>query len=108
MVKAEGPKPGGRRRYLPPKAMAAPPKAVAAPPKAVAAPPKAMAGTVRWVLPAAIAALVAIAWLAWGLDLDVGELLGFLRSSALFVLGILAAAALGGAALRLAKGRWRR
>ena len=87
MVMAEGPKPGGRRRH----------------PAA-----KAMAGTVRWVLPAAVAALGAIAWLAWGLDLDVGELLGFLRTSALFVLGILAAAALAGAALRLAKGRWRR
>ena len=70
--------------------------------------PARAAGSVRWILPAAVAALLAIIWLAQGLDLDVAELLDFLTTSALFVLGITAAAALAGGALRFARRRWRR
>ena len=66
------------------------------------------AGSVRWVLPAALAALLAIAWLARGLDLDVDELVGFLTDSALFVVGIAAAAALAGGALRAVRRRRQR
>lgn len=70
--------------------------------------PAAVRGSVRWVLPAAAAALLAIVWLARGLDLDVAELLDFLTTSALLVLGIAATAALAGGALRFVRGRRRR
>ncbi len=68
---------------------------------------KAAAGSVRWILPAAVAALLAIIWLAQGLDLDVAELMDFLATSALFVLGIAVVAALAGIGLRFAR-RWLR
>lgn len=68
---------------------------------------KAAAGSVRWILPAAVAALLAIIWLAQGLDLDVAELMDFLTTSALFVLGIAVVAALAGMGLRFAR-RWLR
>ena len=68
---------------------------------------KTAAGSVRWILPAAVAALLAIIWLAQGLDLDVAELLDFLTTSALFVLGIAVVAALAGMGLRFAR-RWLR
>ena len=61
--------------------------------------PRRAAGSTRWVLPAALGAFLAIAWLARALGLNVGELLGFLNASALFLLGFIALAALAGGAL---------
>ena len=65
-------------------------------------------GAVRWVLPAALAAFLVIAWLARSLGLEVDELLGFAGASVLFVLGTVALAALAGATLWALRRRPRR
>ena len=70
--------------------------------------PRQAGGSVRWVLPAALAAFLVIAWLARSLSLEARELLGFAGTSALFVLGMVALAGLAGAALQALRRRVRR
>ena len=72
-------------------------------------------GSTRWVVPAALTAFLAIVWLARSFELDSGELLDFLVTSLLFVVGLAVPAGLAAAAIRLARrrsgspgARWRR
>lgn len=58
-------------------------------------------GSTRWVLPVALTAFLAIAWLARSFDLDTGELLDFLVTSAAIVLGLAVFAAVAATLLRL-------
>ena len=58
-------------------------------------------GSTRWVLPVALTAFLAIAWLARSFELDTGELLDFLVTSAAIVLGIAVLAAVAATVLRL-------
>lgn len=58
-------------------------------------------GSTRWVLPVALTAFLAIAWLARSFELDTGELLDFLVTSAAIVLGLAALAAVAATVLRL-------
>ena len=58
-------------------------------------------GSTRWVLPVALTAFVAIAWLARSFELDTGELLDFLVTSAAIVLGLAVLAAVAATVLRL-------
>jgi len=54
-------------------------------------------GSTRWVLPVALTAFLAIAWLERSFELDTGELLAFLVTSSALVSGLaVAAAALSG------------
>ncbi len=61
-------------------------------------------GSTRWVVPVALTAFLAIAWLARSFELDTGELLDFLLTSAVFVIGLAVLAALAAAVLRLLRG----
>jgi len=58
-------------------------------------------GSTRWVLPVALTAFLAIAWLARSFELDTGELLDFLVTSAAIVLGLAVLAAVAATVLRL-------
>ncbi len=58
-------------------------------------------GSTRWVLPVALTAFLAIAWLARSFELDTGELLDFLVTSAAIVLGLAVLAALAATVIRL-------
>lgn len=58
-------------------------------------------GSTRWVLPVALTAFLAIAWLARSFELDTGELLDFLVTGAAIVLGLAALAAVAATVLRL-------
>ncbi|MYE83168.1 MAG: hypothetical protein F4X36_15290 [Gammaproteobacteria bacterium] len=58
-------------------------------------------GSTRWVLPVALTAFLAIAWLARSFELDTGELLDFLVTSAAVVLGLAVLAALAATVIRL-------
>ena len=62
-------------------------------------------GSTRWVVPTALTAFLAIAWLARSFDLDTGELLDFLVTSLFFVIGLALLAALAVAVIRLVRGR---
>lgn len=62
-------------------------------------------GSTRWVVPAALTAFLAIVWLARSFELDSGELLDFLVTSLLFVVGLAVPAGLAAAVLRLARRR---
>lgn len=58
-------------------------------------------GSTRWVLPVALTAFLAIAWMARSFELDTGELLDFLVTSAAIVLGLAVFAAVAATLLRL-------
>lgn len=58
-------------------------------------------GSTRWVLPVALTAFLAIAWMARSFELDTGELLDFLITSAAIVLGLAVFAAVAATLLRL-------
>lgn len=58
-------------------------------------------GSTRWVLPVALTAFLAIAWLARSFELDTGELLDFLVTSAAIVIGLAVLAAVAATVLRL-------
>ena len=58
-------------------------------------------GSTRWVLPVALTAFLAIAWLARSFELDTGEQLDFLVTSAAVVLGLAVLAALAATVIRL-------
>lgn len=58
-------------------------------------------GSTRWVLPVALTAFLAIAWLARSFELDTGELLDFLVTGAAIVLGLAVLAAVAATVLRL-------
>ena len=62
-------------------------------------------GSTRWVVPAALTAFLAIAWLARSFDLDTGELLDFLVTSLFFVIGLALLAGLAAGFIRLVRGR---
>lgn len=62
-------------------------------------------GSTRWVLPVALTAFLAIAWLARSFDLDTGELLDFLITSAAIVLGLAVLAAVAATVVRLLRRR---
>ena len=64
-------------------------------------------GSTRWVVPAALTAFLAIAWLARSFELDSGELLDFLVTSLLFVVGLAVPAGLAAAVIRLVRRRSR-
>lgn len=60
-------------------------------------------GSTRWVLPVALTAFLAIAWLARSFELDTGELLDFLVTSAAIVIGLAVLAAVAATVLRLVR-----
>lgn len=62
-------------------------------------------GSTRWVVPTALTAFLAIAWLARSFDLDTGELLDFLVTSLFFVVGLALLAGLAAGLIRLVRGR---
>ncbi len=60
-------------------------------------------GSTRWVVPTALAAFLAIAWMARSFELDTGELLDFLLTSVAFVIGLAVLAALAAAVIRFVR-----
>ncbi|MDE0349896.1 MAG: hypothetical protein OXM56_09340 [Gammaproteobacteria bacterium] len=58
-------------------------------------------GSTRWVVPVALTAFLAIGWLARSFELDTGELLDFLVTSAAIVLGLAVLAAVAATFIRL-------